>query len=187
MANPLSLKAPPLLSYLHFSISLKDHHSSSQGTYRKTLWTVCFFFQFASCKKTNNHDCLQLVKREYWWNWEILNVAFGQNKRKLWGRRKIPKIEGTSRIIKRYTFVMHRKYVMMPYAWQQVNICCYVLRRKGNGFHYNDRLFKFRKVIYLICYNSYIDVPLLDFTAACSRKDFREIDLIEHLSVIRCY
>lgn len=43
-------------------------------------------------------------------------MAFGQYKKKIWGRRKVPKIEGRSRIIKKYAFVMQRAYVMMPYA-----------------------------------------------------------------------
>lgn len=68
-----------------------------------------------------------------------------------------------------------------------MNICCYELRRKGHGFHYNDWLFKFRKVIYLIRYNSHIDIPFLDFKAVCSIRDFREIYLIECLSVARLW
>lgn len=48
-------------------------------------------------------------------------------------------------------------------------------------------LLKFRKVIYPICYNSYIDIPFLDFTAVCSRQDCRGIDLIECLSGTRLW
>lgn len=43
-------------------------------------------------------------------------MAFGQFKRKIWGRSKVLKTEGRFRIIKKYTFVMHKAYIMMPCA-----------------------------------------------------------------------
>lgn len=73
-------------------------------------------------------------------------MAFGQSERKIWGRRKVPKIGGRSRITELFE-----------------------LRRKDHRCHYNDWLFKFKKVIYLIGYNSYIDIQFLDFTAVFSR------------------
>lgn len=55
-----------------------------------------------------------------------------------------------------------------------VDTCHFELRRKDHRCHYNDWLIKFKKVIYLIGYNSYIDIQFLDFTAVFSRQDFRE-------------
>lgn len=50
-----------------------------------------------------------------------------------------------------------------------VDTCHFELRRKDHRFHYNDWLLKFKKVIYLVGYNSYIDIQFLDFTAVFSR------------------
>lgn len=87
-------------------------------------------------------------------------MAFGQSERKIWGRRKVPKIGGRSRITEKYIFVMDVAYV---------DTCHFELRRKDHRCHYNDWLIKFKKVICLIGYNSYIDIQFLDFTAVFSR------------------
>lgn len=87
-------------------------------------------------------------------------MAFGQSERKIRGRRKVPKIEGRSTVIKKYASAVHGAYV---------DTCCYEVRVKDHRFHYNDWLLMFKKVIYPVCYNSYIDIPFLDFTAVFAR------------------
>jgi len=87
-------------------------------------------------------------------------MAFGQSERKIRGRRKVPKSEGRSRTIKKYASVMRGVYM---------DTCHYKMRKKDHRFHYNDWLLKLKKVIYLIYYNSCIDIPFLNLTAVFPR------------------
>lgn len=118
-ANPLRLKIPPQFSLTPVSHeSEKEHYYSMEGTYRKTLWIVCFQFLLSVCLKQANKQSWLLTARL----WELFqksfkrvqlktqSVAFGQSEKKMCREGKLIRLkEGLETW--RNTHVTHGAYV----------------------------------------------------------------------------